>query len=241
MGLENTRPDFRPEDFNVNWPEGSDDYKYGDDHIRLIKLATYNFWQDFGDYKVNIDGLFNGSKVKEAEMADDAAKLNGEDPDQFARIDGDYNDLRARATTKDDVGLNRVSNYYISNSATSASTTNYASSFAVATAYDRANQAINLANSFRDYASIGSYIFAEDVSNTGTVKLPGSTLAGSQLRPSGSTDFFDDTYGGRKLDHFTADDYPLPGTWRCMGYSVSSAAGFNRTPRHAATLWVRIS
>lgn len=44
MALETWGPNATPGDLNVNWPEGRDDLKFGDDHIRLLKTALKNFY-----------------------------------------------------------------------------------------------------------------------------------------------------------------------------------------------------
>ena len=59
-----------------------------------------------------------------------------------ANTSGTYAGLRAQATTKSDVGLGSVANYGASNSVTSSSSTTYATSLAVKTAYDEANKAL---------------------------------------------------------------------------------------------------
>lgn len=236
MGLENTNPNFRPNDFNINWPEGLDDYKYGDDHIRLIKLATYNFWQDFESYKVEHAKLFDGDKIKEAVMADDSKKLNGKDPDNYALIDGTYDNLRAKATTKDDVGLNRVDNFYSSNAINDPSTNRFATAYAVKTTYDLAAAANNKANAPDGYNAIGCYIFAYFFANT-VYPLEGSPnaiVAGSQLRAAGvrGTD-------RGNLD-VLYDSSPLPGSWRTMGLAHAAFAPGSTTLR-TMTLFQRVS
>ncbi|ATB52653.1 putative tail fiber protein [Vibrio phage vB_VspS_VS-ABTNL-3] len=237
MGLENTHPDIRPDEFNVNWPEGTDDQKYGDDHIRLVKLGTYNFWQDFEKFKVDQGDLFTGSKAKEAIQADNAAKLNNEDPDKFARIDGNYSKLRAQATTKDDVGLSRVPNYYISNSSNSGSTTNFASSYAVKGAYDLAKAANDKANSPDGYNGIGSYCMAMFEADRVYPPQGGANtiVAGSRLYPAG---FRRDSNG--RVDIVYESSTKLSGSWCVMGMAYNYFPSQGSTQR-TVSLFVRVS
>lgn len=236
MGLENTNPNFRPNDFNINWPEGLDDYKYGDDHIRLVKLATYNFYQDFESYKVEHAKLFDGDKIKEAVMADDSKKLNGKDPDNYALIDGTYDDLRAKATTKDDVGLGRVDNFYSSNAINDPSTTRFATAYAVKTAYDLAAAANNKAHSADGYDAIGSYIYAQFIADRVYPPQggPNTIVAGSRLRAIGIRR---DSNG--RISYITAST-GLSGSWRVMGYAGALFPSASQN-QYAVTLFQRVS
>ncbi len=59
---------------------------------------------------------------------------------RYARQTGDYSSLRARATTKEDVGLGNVPNYICTNSVSDPSDSKLATAGAVKQAYDRANK-----------------------------------------------------------------------------------------------------
>ena len=72
------------------------------------------------------------------------------------------------------------------------------------------------------YGQIGSYILAQNTSNT--IKTVGTTLAGSSLCPASAGDRYQ-------------DNTPLSGTWKCMGNAYTNSDPVaNRT-----TLWIRIS
>lgn len=62
--------------------------------------------------------------------------------DDYALKNGDYSTLRARATTKDDVGLSNLENYPGTDAVNDASLTKYAFAAGVKAAYDKALEAI---------------------------------------------------------------------------------------------------
>jgi hypothetical protein len=66
------------------------------------------------------------------------ATLNHHHDSDYAKKDGSYSDLRARATTKSDVGLGNVPNYSATSSVTDDSTSKFATAKAVKKAYDKA-------------------------------------------------------------------------------------------------------
>jgi hypothetical protein len=75
------------------------------------------------------------------------------------------------------------------------------------------------ANAGASYGAVGTYVMA--ISSYGQNSNPGSTLAGSYLKPAAAS-------GGYY-------NVALSGTWRCMGYVVGSSGAPN------TTLWLRIS
>lgn len=213
MGLEKFDPNSEPDILNPNWPEGNDDMKYGDNHIRLVKTTLKNFFTKFTDYKTEIGNLFDGTKAKEAVEADNAKRFNNKDPDKYALVDGDYAGLRARATTKDDVGLNRVNNWYPSAGPTDASADRYARAVDVKAAYDQANYAVSKVTETTTFNGIGSYMLAVIVEPQNIKVEPGFTIAGGYLRPVGLQ--------GRSfaLQRYSPRGSTLPGTWRVMGFA----------------------
>lgn len=111
MGLEVDFPEILPEDLNPDWPLGSENLDQGDNHIRLTKRAIINFFNAYQVYAQQNELRFQGNAAKEALFSQDSAKLGGRDADDFALKIGDYAQLRARATTKDDVELGNVDNF----------------------------------------------------------------------------------------------------------------------------------
>lgn len=213
MGLEKFDPNSEPDILNPNWPEGNDDMKYGDNHIRLVKTTLKNFFTKFNDYKTEMAKLFDGTKAKEAKEADNAKRFNNKDPDAYALIDGDYAQFRARATTKDDVGLNRVNNWYPSAGPTDASADRYARAVDVKAAYDQANYAVGKVTETTTFNGIGSYMFAVVVNSNNIRVEPGFTIAGGYLKPAG-------IYGrSNSLQGYVERGGTLPGTWRVMGFA----------------------
>ena len=77
--------------------------------------------------------LLEDQKLDKTAKAADSAKLGGVEAGKFAKQTGSYSGLRARATTKGDVGLGNVANYTVSSSITLNSNTSYALSSAVYT------------------------------------------------------------------------------------------------------------
>jgi hypothetical protein len=89
--------------------------------------------------------------------------------------------------------------------------------------------------------TIGSYSFLGRMSGTGTLNI-GSTVAGSSLRPAGSTltsvvswpvAISVGTMSG------AGQNTTMSGTWRCMGYIFTGDSGC--TGYGGATMFVRIS
>lgn len=116
MPLEPSNPNMLPEDLNPNFPGGQDNLDFGDNHIRLIKLALTNAQIQLNQWKLGNDSLFTeDGYVKVAVRALEADKLSGEiDLSQYAEQNGDYEKLRAQGTVKQDVGLSRIRNYPLS-------------------------------------------------------------------------------------------------------------------------------
>lgn len=69
MGLETIKSTDYPDKLNADWPLGSDDFKYGDDHIRALKAVLKNFYGDYSD-KVT-DKLFPQFKFEERHVDPD--------------------------------------------------------------------------------------------------------------------------------------------------------------------------
>jgi hypothetical protein len=220
MPLETEKSTMTPDDLNANWPTGQDGIKFGDNHIRIVKIAVKNFYTAYGTKMQAIDkkfsDLFDGTKAKVAKLADsaeDAKKLGGTLASQFAKISGTYANLRAQATTKADVGLGSVPNYGI----TSSTDTNNGSLFASAAAvYAAARRGPGASTGWN---TVGSYAFAKST-RYGT--RANTTIAGRELRASG----VNPSVGA------VAQGATLSGTWRCMG---------NAPSRDYASLFVRIS
>ena len=72
----------------------------------------------------------------EVVMTPNATRSHGDE--RYTQKDGDYTDLRAKATTKADVGLGNVPNYSCTNSVSDPSNRKFASASAVKKAYDKA-------------------------------------------------------------------------------------------------------
>jgi hypothetical protein len=111
MGLEVDFPAILPEDLNPDWPLGSENLAQGDNHIRLTKRSLVNFYNNYQLYTQQNELRFQGDVAKEALVAQDSQQLAGRSADDYALKIGDYEQLRARATTKDDVELGQVDNY----------------------------------------------------------------------------------------------------------------------------------
>jgi phage-related tail fiber protein len=79
----------------------------------------------------------NYAPIKHHHDKDYAALKHNHDSD-YAKKDGSYSELRARATTKSDVGLGNVPNYSATSSVTDDSTSKLATAKAVKKAYDQA-------------------------------------------------------------------------------------------------------
>lgn len=217
MPLETEKPDMMPEDLNPNWPTGTDGIKYGDNHIRILKIVTKNVWQDLKTYKAKIASdfakLFDGDKAKKAIRADvatNAEKLGDTAANLFAKASGTYANLRAQATTKEDVGLGDVQNHGISDSLTLNSSNSYASSKAIFDLSNRPTSAPTTLNAIGSY-SIGK---RRGISGVGTV-IAGSTLYRSGINGQSG--------GGR-----------MPGGWRAMSEPAAVGGGVQ------ACLFVRV-
>ena len=66
------------------------------------------------------------------------AALKHHHDSDYAKKDGSYSELRARATTKSDVGLGNVPNYSATSSTSDGSSSKFATASAVKKAYDKA-------------------------------------------------------------------------------------------------------
>ena len=73
----------------------------------------------------------------EVVMTPNATRSHGDE--RYTQKDGDYNNLRARATTKADVGLDNVPNYSCTGSVSDSSNRKFATAGAVKKAYDHVN------------------------------------------------------------------------------------------------------
>lgn len=114
MALETSNPDVLPGDLNLNWPTRDDLLKEGDDHIRLTKLAAFNLQVLYEQYFAENEGRFNEfGQALVAVRALEADSIKDLDLSNLALKDGTYPDLRAQATTAEDVGLGLVANKHI--------------------------------------------------------------------------------------------------------------------------------
>ena len=80
------------------------------------------------------------NKLDKTGQAYDSARLGSKLASQYVLISGTYTNLRAQATTKDDVGLSNVQNYGLTSSLTTNNANLYASAKAV---YDLNNAKVN--------------------------------------------------------------------------------------------------
>lgn len=117
----------------------------------------------------------------------------------------------------------------LSTSVSSTSTTLAATPSAVKEAYDLAAGKAAASHTHSQYLDtdighniVGSLCFACRVTSGTFTTNPGDTVAGADLRPASA--------GGWSAS-------PLAGTWRCLGYAVSTGAAGPTT----TTLWQRIS
>ena len=144
-----------------------------------------------------------------------------------AEQSGDYSGLRARSTTKSDVGLSNIPNS-ISNSVSSTSTGTLATSSAAKTAYDRGNLGY-VRTPFYANSGVGAVQFLRRTSYNASISI-GSSYAGSGLATTGVNSSTGNGIRGAKTSGSTRS-----GTWRAMG-SCSADPDF-----YAATIFVRIS
>lgn len=104
-------------------------------------------------------------------------------------------------------------------------------------AYDTTNgwQAETAATVSTTYGDVGTYVYACTASYTTTI-TPGSTHAGSGLRPAGAVVL--PTYTSYAWYYGSGVGSSLSGTWRAMGNYTRNGANSNYIP---ATVFVRIS
>ena len=117
----------------------------------------------------------NDRKLEKTATAADSSKLGGVAASSYALQSGDYSGLRARATTKADVGLGSVPNYSISSSTGNNSATTFASSKAV---YDLNQAKLGKSSQAADSAKLGGKApssYASTVHSHGAGDLPTGT------------------------------------------------------------------
>jgi hypothetical protein len=112
----------------------------------------------------------------------DYAPLNHHHDSDYAKKDGNYSDLRARATTKSDVGLSNVPNYPATSSVTDESTSKFATAKAVKKAYDQAQArelvwgSTQMTGYLNDLYAVLDYKLPTDCVMTGLSSTPTSSL-----------------------------------------------------------------
>jgi len=130
----------------------------------------------------------NDNKLEKTGIAADSAKLGNVGASSYALQSGDYSGLRARATTKADVGLGNVPNYGISDSTGSNSSTTFASSKAV---YDLNQAKLGKSEQAADAAKLGGKApssYANSTHSHGAGDLPtGSTSQKGLVQLNDST------------------------------------------------------
>jgi hypothetical protein len=150
---------------------------------------------------------------------------------------GDYSGLRARSTTKTDVGLSNVPNS-VSNSVTSSSTTTLATSKAAKSAYDRGNLGYVRTPYYAGHAAVGALTFAAYVNGSsysakGDISI-NMTTSGGNLSPCGMRN--NKNSSGTAAGSVTRPTTRYSGTWKSLGN-----ANYYGNDSVAVTLWLRIS
>ena len=116
-------------------------------------------------------------KLDKTAKAADSSKLGGVEAGKFAKQTGSYSGLRARATTKGDVGLGNVANYTVSSSITLNSNTSYALS---STVYTLNQNKLGKTSQAVDSAKLGGKLptaFAPSVHSHSADNLPTGTTS----------------------------------------------------------------
>ena len=121
----------------------------------------------------------NDNKLEKTGTAADSTKLGGVAATSYALQAGDYSGLRARATTKTDVGLGSVPNHEISDSTTHDSSTSFASSKAV---YDLNQAKLGKSEKASDSSKLGG-LAPETYANAEHHHEAGDLPAGTTSQP----------------------------------------------------------
>ncbi len=117
-------------------------------------------------------------KLDKTAVAADSSKLGGKAASSYALNNGDYSGLRARGTTKSDVGLGSVANFGYSASVTLNSTSTYATSAAV---YSLNQSKLGKTEKAADSSKLGGKTpsaYAASVHSHGKDDLPMGTTSG---------------------------------------------------------------
>ena len=112
----------------------------------------------------------------------DYASLKHNHDSDYAKKDGSYTELRARATTKSDVGLGNVPNYSATSSTSDGSSSKFATASAVKKAYDKAQArqliwgSSQITGYLNDLHAVLDYKLPTDCVMVGLYSTPTATL-----------------------------------------------------------------